>query len=276
MQKLKMIGLIVLVVVVTFVSAVLIQTMTARREYENRAPMTMKELDEWATARGLAQPSTSLPLSSLTGATKGTAVATVESSNGGNTVASHESNLAVPEDDSTATPPVSAKLPRIQRALTQQEREQQMAGIRACAWLKTRLLPVPLEFAATAYLSFGGSREEGADLYAAAANQAWGSGEWEMAERLYGQSLDYPPGMRFEEAWVRFAYMEDDPELATRMLEIADLDEQSWPHVIGDAAQLAHTTRSRELFEHYLELMETADPQWANQLRSWKWPPRND
>ena len=82
-------------------------------------------------------------------------------------------------------------------------------------------------------------------------------GNWAEAKSCYSEFVrkSKDPQM-LAVAYARLAWLEDDPELAARYMELATTGEYEFPFPVVWNKKLAETTGSKELAEHYGKLFE--------------------
>jgi hypothetical protein len=250
MRRLKTALLLIAATAGTFLVFVVLQMWSQRGALEARGPLTLEQISRMAAQWG------DLPLD-----------------------AQDPKQGAAPEADQSSAvrgdPPTDvAAGPALVRTLTQEEWDFWTEERRHNETRFGGVLSSFSEFVGTAVLCTGLSEDGAAIRYFEAANIAfYWTGDWETARRLFRQALDLP----LDEAdrrytYVHLAWLEGDPEVATRLLELACPLQDERPGIIAQAARLAHLTGSRELFDHYVARLERLSPEQAAQLRTLPWP----
>ena len=257
MKKLGIALLLIAVAMAMLISAVLIKLTAQRQAIEARGPLTLEGVDKlaakWEAAAGGASPESpnAVPEEVSSGQT-------VEARRGD---ASEARAGPVVEPDSSPSPSTAASRPVLRRTLTRAEKEQLAEQVRQENHTRLGTLVGPaVEFLATAGLSLGLDEAGGGGHYREAAQIAYHAGDWVTAERLYRQALDYPLNSYCQrDCCLRLAWMEDDPEVATRLLDLACPPDDESPVFLSQAAYLANRTGSQDLCEHYRARLRALD-----------------
>ena len=109
------------------------------------------------------------------------------------------------------------------------------------------------------------SEKWSADLIFERSRQLMAVGKWDEARRCLWKVLDAPldPSLH-RHALESLAWIEEDPEIAARLLELSvQGDDQCHGHMLANAVKLSRVTGSNALAEHYLARLRTEDPEMA-------------
>ncbi|MBI5092912.1 MAG: hypothetical protein HZB26_10780 [Candidatus Hydrogenedentes bacterium] len=273
MRKLKLALLIIAAVAIMLVCVVLLKLAAQRQDIRSRGPLTIEEINRVAAKWGPAPQANPAKLSHSD-------PTRIDSSQPAKLLT--EIPPAVLDDGagnaaSASTGDSLVDHPTLRGTLTQTEKEHMAVGYRQL--YKTRIgtrlgsLIVPsMEFMAVALGGVGLEKDLGHQLFEAAEIAYHNTADWETAKRLYRQALDCRSNTRHtaQVCYIRLAWMEDDPKVADRLLELACPSGDESPYVLTEAASLAYLTGSRELFDYYFDRLQQLDPQQAECFRSYR------
>jgi len=270
-RKLKWSALLVALVIFVAGFAVYLKLIAQRADIASRGPLTISELERLAAKWREASQDDSATSSSASSLVVGVEQGTVERAD--------RSGIGDPRAAERDAPSRSASLQEaghatLKRCLTQAEKDAAADDFRRSNREPLGVLMISgLEFATTALLSAGADPGPGGMHYCEAAQVAFMStADWATAKRLYRQALDYPVTKQVREhCCLRLAWMEDDPVVASRLLELACPANEETSYYLEEAIRLAHKTGSRDLFDQYVGRLQRLNPERAQQFRSLDW-----
>ena len=281
MKKLKLGLFFVALAVGTMLCVVFLRLVVQRGAIMSQGPLTIEALDALAVEWGVdGEEEEEIFPGEDVGVASDRSVEEVISTESGKEEVSSEQDVEVASRASVARggrpalkrnpPPFGMKggWPSFTRTLTREEKQviiDEYRGRNSGAYNHLELQFT--EFLSSMWSSVGLDEGTGFYLYDTA-GVAYSMGNWEMAKQYFQEALKYPLfDMHRQNTLVRLAWLEEDAEVANRLLELAcPPEDECSAHVLYEATDLAWRTESDELFDYSLARLRAEWPEIASQF----------